>query len=198
MSSWLIVGLGNPGPTYALTRHNIGYLVVEELAERCAGNFSLPKGLRAQICETRMTTQGLGGIGIGDKVILMKSQSFMNDSGQPVQLVAKKYQIVPKNVIVIHDELDLALGQLRLKFGGGDNGHNGLKSIRSCLGTGDFYRLRFGIGRPLGRQAAADYVLSRFTKAEYDELDLGIETAGDAVELLIQDGLAAAQNRYNS
>lgn len=198
MSVWLIVGLGNPGPTYALTRHNIGYLVVEELAERCSGNFSLPKGLRAQICETRITAQGLGGIGLGDKVILMKSQSFMNESGQPVQLVAKKYQVAPENVVVIHDELDLVLGQLRLKFGGGDNGHNGLKSIRSCLGTGEFYRLRFGIGRPPGRQAPADYVLSRFTKAEYDDLALGIETASDAVTMLLRDGLAVAQNRFNS
>jgi PTH1 family peptidyl-tRNA hydrolase len=189
--TWLVVGLGNPGPTYAGTRHNIGYLVTDELASRVGAGFRRHKTGRADVVEGRLV---MGG----PKVVLARPHTFMNESGGPVSALAKFYKIAPDHVIAIHDELDIAFGTLRLKLGGGDNGHNGLRSMRSSLGTGDFYRVRAGIGRPPGRQDPADFVLSTYSSAERKELPLQVGDAGDAVELLMSEGLAAAQQRFNS
>lgn len=188
---WLIVGLGNPGPTYAGTRHNIGYLVTDELASRMGADFRRHKSGRADVVEGRLV------IG-GPKVVLVRSHTYMNESGGPVSSLAKFYKVPADHVIAIHDELDIAFGTLRLKLGGGDNGHNGLRSVRSSLGTGDFYRVRAGIGRPPGRQDPADFVLSRYSAAERKELPFQVGDAADAIEMLIDKGLAEAQQRFNS
>ena len=157
MASWLLVGLGNPGPTYASHRHNVGYLVVDELARRGGVRFSGAASLRAEIAQSRITEAGgMGGVGAtAEQVILLKSRTFMNESGAAVAKASNYYKIPADHLVVVHDELDLDFGRLRLKFGGGDNGHNGLKSIRASIGTGDFFRARFGVGRPPGRQAPA-------------------------------------------
>jgi PTH1 family peptidyl-tRNA hydrolase len=188
---WLIVGLGNPGPTYAGTRHNIGYLVTDELASRMGASFRRHKSGRADVVEGRLR------IG-GPKVVLVRAHTYMNESGGPVSALAKFYKVPADHVIAIHDELDIAFGTLRLKLGGGDNGHNGLRSMRSSLGTGDFFRVRAGIGRPPGRQNPADFVLSNYSAAERKELPFQIGDAVDAIELLIDKGLAEAQQRFNS
>ena len=199
MSSWLVVGLGNPGPTYASHRHNVGYLVVDELAGRARQRFTAQRPLRAEVCETRLAASGLGGVGAdAERVVLLKSRTYMNDSGVAVGKAASFYKIDPAHTIVIHDELDLDPGQLRLKLGGGDNGHNGLRSIRAHLGTGDFLRVRVGIGRPPGRQDPADFVLSPFPAGQRADLGVEVARAADAVEALIARGLAEAQNRFNS
>ncbi len=196
---WLVVGLGNPGPTYASHRHNVGYLVVDELAARARASFAAPRGMRAEVCETRLTASGMGGIG-GDaeRLVLLKSRTYMNDSGVATKKAADFYKVDAAHTIVVHDELDIDFGQLRLKRGGGDNGHNGLKSIRAHLGTGDYYRVRFGIGRPPGRQDPADFVLSPFPASVREALGVEVGRAADAVEALILGGLAEAQNRFNS
>lgn len=199
MANWLVVGLGNPGPTYASHRHNVGYRVVDELAVRAATKFSRSLGLRAETAATRMSPAGIGAVGSDAvQVVLVKSRTFMNDSGLAVAKTASYYKTQPTNLVVIHDELDLDFGQLRLKFGGGDNGHNGLKSIRRSLGTGDYFRVRFGIGRPPGRQEPVDFVLTPFPAAASADLAVEVARAADAVECLISSGLEAAQNRYNS
>ena len=198
MSVWMVVGLGNPGPTYSLTRHNVGYMVADELAGRARAGWAAPRGMRAEVVETRI---GPAGIGVpsteADRVVLVKPRTFMNNSGQAVGKLAAFHRVAADHVVVVHDELDLDLGQLRLKFGGGDNGHNGLKSLRQHLGTGDFYRVRFGIGRPTGRQDAADYVLAQIPPALRTDVELETSRAADAVETLIVSGLEAAQNRFN-
>lgn len=188
---WLIVGLGNPGPEYAGTRHNVGYLVTDELASRMGAGFRRHKSGRADVVEGRLV------IG-GPKVVLVRSHTYMNESGGPVAALAKFYKVPADHVIAIHDELDIAFGTLRLKLGGGDNGHNGLRSMRSSLGTGDFYRVRAGIGRPPGRQDPADFVLSRYSSAERKELPFQVGDAADAIEMLIGKGLAEAQQRFNT
>jgi peptidyl-tRNA hydrolase, PTH1 family len=199
MSNWLVVGLGNPGPTYASHRHNAGYLVVDELARRAQVSFSNSLTLRAQTAQTRRTAAGLGGVGAeADKVVLLKSRTFMNETGLAVAKTSAYFKNDPAHLVVIHDELDLDFGQIRLKAGGGDNGHNGLKSIRSSLGTGDFLRVRFGIGRPPGRQDPAAYVLAPFPSALAVDLAVEVSRAADAVERLLADGLEAAQNQFNS
>ena len=199
MANWLVVGLGNPGPTYASHRHNIGYLVVEELARRAGVKFSRSLTLRAETAQTRVTAAGIGAVGAeASQVVLVKSRTFMNESGLAVAKAAAYYKIKPVNLLVIHDELDLDFGQLRLKFGGGDNGHNGLKSIRQSLGTGEFPRLRFGIGRPPGRQDPADFVLAPFPGVVAADLATEIARAADAAQCLLTDGLEAAQNQFNS
>lgn len=198
MTVWLVVGLGNPGPTYAAQRHNVGYMVADELARRAGASFSARRMLRGDIAETRMTAAGLGGVGAdASRVVLLKPRSFMNEAGGPVKKVAASVKADPAHLVVVHDELDLEPGQLRLKFGGGDNGHNGLRSVRSALGTGDFYRVRFGIGRPPGRQDPADFVLSAFPVSQRAELALDISRAADAVEVLVAEGLVAGQNRFH-
>ncbi|HNJ78290.1 MAG TPA: aminoacyl-tRNA hydrolase, partial [Marmoricola sp.] len=156
---WLIVGLGNPGPTYAATRHNIGYLVNDELARRMGGSFRAHKSGRADVVEGRLAPPGVDA----PRIVLVRPRSFMNETGGPVKAMANFYKVAPDRIIAIHDELDIDFGTLRLKLGGGDNGHNGLKSMRSALGTGDFYRVRAGIGRPPGRQNPADFVLSNYS-----------------------------------
>lgn len=199
MTTWLVVGLGNPGPTYSNTRHNVGFMVVDELARRARASWSAPRQMRADVVETRISAAGIGAPGLdAHKVVLVKPRTFMNESGQAVGKLATFHKVAPAQVIAVHDELDLDLGQLRLKLGGGDNGHNGLKSMRRHLTTGDFHRIRFGIGRPPGRQQPADYVLAPIPASLRTEVELETGRAADAVEKLILDGLEAAQNRYNS
>ena len=194
MNLWLVVGLGNPGPTYASHRHNVGFVVVEELARRLDARFSAPKGMRAEVAEGRLGAPGTEAA----KLALMKSRAFMNDTGSPVNKVLYYYKVTPDRMIAIHDELDIEPGQLRVKFGGGDNGHNGLRSIRAALGTGDFYRVRVGVGRPPGRQDPADYLLSNFSASQRQDLALEVDRAADAVESLIEVGLEKTQSRFNS
>ncbi|AXE39468.1 aminoacyl-tRNA hydrolase [Acidipropionibacterium virtanenii] len=196
---WLVVGLGNPGPTYAATRHNVGAMVVAELCRRAGETLSSARGLRAETARTRISGAGLG-LPSADAlpVVLMRSRTYMNDSGVAVRKVADFDRIPVGRIIVIHDEIDLDLGRIRIKAGGGDNGHNGLRSMRSHLRSGDFTRVRVGVGRPPGHQDPADYVLKRFTAGERAEADLQVSLAADAVECLMTQGLGAAQNRFNS
>jgi PTH1 family peptidyl-tRNA hydrolase len=200
MSTWLLVGLGNPGPTYASHRHNVGYRVVDELARRAGVRFTGAGQLRAEVAQTRLTAAGgMGGLGAeAEQIVLLKSRTFMNESGIAVGKAAGYYRIPAEQLVVVHDELDLDFGRIRLKFGGGDNGHNGLKSIRRSLGTGDFFRARFGVGRPPGRQDAADYVLSPFPAALADDVAVEVARCADAVEALLMLGLDDAQSRFNS
>jgi peptidyl-tRNA hydrolase, PTH1 family len=188
---WLVVGLGNPGPSYAGHRHNIGYMVTDELAARMGSPFRSHKSGRADVVEGRLA------IG-GPRVVLARPRCYMNEVGGPVKALATFYKVAPDHVIAIHDELDIAFGTLRIKLGGGDNGHNGLKSMRSSLGTGDFHRVRAGIGRPPGRQDVADFVLSNYSTVERKELPFQVSDAADAVESLLTDGLEKTQQRFNS
>jgi len=191
---WLVVGLGNPGPGYAGNRHNIGYLVVDELADRLRSSFRSHKTGRADVVEGRVGAPGTPG----PRVVLAKARCYMNESGGPVKALASFYKIPPERIIAIHDELDLPFGGLRVKKGGGDNGHNGLKSMRSSFGSGDFFRVRAGIGRPPGRQDVADFVLSDYSRAEQKELPFQVGDAADAVESLVTDGLERTQQKFNS
>lgn len=186
---WLIVGLGNPGTEYAATRHNIGYLVAEELAARERGKFATHKRARAHVAEERVQ---------GQRAVLAKPTTYMNESGGPVRGLLDFYKVPLEHLVVIHDELDIPFAALRLKFGGGDNGHNGLKSVRRSLGSGDYYRVRVGIGRPPGRQDPADFVLKPWSSVERKELELLVSDAADSVELLVAEGLERAQNRYHA
>lgn len=193
---WLVVGLGNPGPTYAGHRHNIGYLVNDELAKRLGGAWRSHKSGRADVVEGRL---GAGSSGrVGPRLVLARPRSYMNELGGPVKALATFYKVPADHVIAIHDELDIPFDTMRIKLGGGDNGHNGLKSLRGSLGTGDFYRVRVGIGRPPGRQDVADFVLSNYSGAERKVLPFQVDTAADAVECLITDGLEKTQQRFNS
>lgn len=189
--TWLIVGLGNPGPTYAGTRHNVGYLVNDVLAARAGSSWRAHKSGRSDVVEGR-----LGGIP-GIRVVLARSRSYMNETGGPVSSLAKFYNVEPDHVVAVYDEIDLPFNTMRLKFGGGDNGHNGVKSMRASLGTGDFYKLRIGVSRPPGRQSAADYVLKPFTVTERRDLGVIVEEAADAVESLLTVGLEATQTAFN-
>lgn len=186
--TWLVVGLGNPGPTYASTRHNVGYLVADVLAARAGGSWKKHKSGRADVIEGRLA---------GERAILGRCRSYMNESGGPVSTLTKFYGVEPDHLVVIHDELDIDYGMLRVKLGGGDNGHNGLKSVRQSLGTGDFYRVRVGIGRPPGRQDVHDFVLKPYSAAERKELPTYVEEAADAVESLLMQGLEATQSAFN-
>ena len=186
--TWLVVGLGNPGPTYASTRHNVGYLVADVLAARAGGSWKKHKSGRADVIEGRLA---------GERAILGRCLSYMNESGGPVSTLTKFYDVEPDHLVVIHDELDIDYGMLRVKLGGGDNGHNGLKSIRQSLGTGDFYRVRVGIGRPPGRQDVHDFVLKPYTAAERKDLPTYVEEAADAVESLLTRGLEPTQSAFN-
>lgn len=188
---WLVVGLGNPGPEYAGNRHNAGFMVVETLAARIGGRFKSHKA-RAEVVEGR-----LGGPGGGPRVVLAKPRSFMNLSGGPVTGLRDFYKVPVEQIIVVHDELDIPYGTVRLKLGGGDNGHNGLRSITKSLGDRNYLRARFGVGRPPGRMDAATFVLRDFSVTERKELELHIERAADAIEALIRTGLAEAQNAFH-
>ena len=184
---FLVVGLGNPGPKYAGNRHNAGFFVVDLLAERVGGRFKAHKG-RADIVEGRLAAT---------PVVLMKPKSFMNESGGPVVSLSRFYKIPVERIVVVHDELDLPFGAVRLKRGGGEGGHNGLRSTTSALGSKEYARVRFGIGRPPGRQDPADYVLRDFSATERKDLGFEVDRAADAVEMLIADGLEAAQNAFH-
>jgi PTH1 family peptidyl-tRNA hydrolase len=191
---WLVVGLGNPGDKYAGHRHNVGYLVIDELARRLGTPLRAHKTGRAEVAEGRLGPPGSDG----PRVVLARPRSYMNEVGGPTKALTTFYKVPPARVIAIHDELDIDFGTLRCKLGGGDNGHNGLKSLRSSFGTGDFFRVRAGIGRPPGRQEVSDFVLSNYSKVELKELPFQVDTAADAVESLITDGLEKTQQRYNS
>jgi PTH1 family peptidyl-tRNA hydrolase len=194
MTSWLVVGLGNPGPAFASHRHNIGYRVVEELARRMQLRFRVARGIRAEVADGRIGPPG----GDGPRLILAKSRTFMNETGWAVTRLLAYYKLKPPQMIVVHDELDIDVGQLRVKFGGGDNGHNGLRSIRAALGTGDFYRVRIGVGRPPGRQDPADFLLSDIPASAREDVEVEIGRAADAVESLVALGLDRTQNVFNS
>ncbi|KAE8764882.1 aminoacyl-tRNA hydrolase [Georgenia thermotolerans] len=195
MSPWLVVGLGNPGPQYAGNRHNVGQMVLDVLARRMNGTFTSHKA-RAQVLDGRLGT--LAGGAPGPRVILAKPGSYMNVSGGPVGALAKFYAVGPAQLLVVHDELDLPPETLRLKQGGGEGGHNGLRSISAALGTKDYVRLRVGVGRPPGRMDPADYVLRDFSAAERAELGVTLEEAADAVEEVVTLGLDKAQMRLHT
>ncbi|MFN2538454.1 MAG: aminoacyl-tRNA hydrolase [Mycobacteriales bacterium] len=184
---WLVVGLGNPGPAYAGNRHNVGFFVADLLAERMGGRFKAHKG-RADTVEGRL---------IGQRVVLAKPKCYMNESGGPVASLRDFFKVPVDRIVVIHDELDIPFGTLRLKAGGGDNGHNGLKSVTRSLGTKDYLRVRWGIGRPPGRQDPADFVLKDFSAAEKKEVGFLVDRAADAVEALLSGSLEAAQNTFH-
>jgi len=190
MDPFLVVGLGNPGPAYRGNRHNVGFMVLGVLAERVGGRFSKHKA-RADVIEGRL------GPPPAPRVVLAEPRSYMNESGGPVAGLCGFYKIPVERLVVVHDELDLPYGSLRLKIGGGDNGHNGLRSITRSLGSREYLRVRFGIGRPPGRMDPADYVLRDFSPAERRDLDYNVDRAADAVETLVRHGLEAAQNSYN-
>ncbi|MEU1751458.1 aminoacyl-tRNA hydrolase [Micromonospora matsumotoense] len=187
---WLVVGLGNPGREYAGNRHNVGFMVAELLAVRLGGRFGRYKRVVADVAEGRI---GFGG----PKLVLLKPQTYMNLSGGPVAALAQFHKIPADRVIAVHDELDLPYEQLRVKLGGGEGGHNGLRSMSKSLGTKEYARVRFGIGRPPGRQDPADYVLSDFGTAERKELEFLVDRAADMVESVVTKGVEPTQNAYH-
>lgn len=185
---WLVVGLGNPGPEYAGHRHNVGFMVVEVLAARAGARFKAHRS-GAEVVEGRLA---------GHRAILAKPRSFMNLSGGPTKALADFYKVPVAQVLVVHDELDLPFATLRLKLGGGDNGHNGLKSLTRSLGSRDYHRARFGIGRPPGRMDPAAFVLRDFSSTERKELPVLVEQTADAVETVVAHGLERAQNTFHA
>lgn len=187
--TWLIVGLGNPGAQYQGNRHNVGQMVLDELAGRVGAGFKSHKA-RAQVVEGRL------GIG-GPRVVLAKPMTYMNVSGGPVSALANFYGISPDHVVAVHDEIDIPFNTVKLKIGGGEGGHNGLRDISKALATKDYLRVRVGVGRPPGRMDTADYVLRDFGTAEIKELPFLLDEAADAVELLLREGLTAAQQKFH-
>jgi len=188
--TWLIAGLGNPGPEYSRNRHNVGQMVLDELSARVGGNFKAHKS-RAQVLEGRL---GMGG----PRLVLAKPATYMNVSGGPVSALARFYDVDPSRVVAVHDEIDIPFNTVKLKMGGGEGGHNGLRDISKALATKDYLRVRVGVGRPPGRMDTADYVLRDFAPAEKKELPFLLDEAADAVELLVREGLTAAQLRFHS
>ncbi|MEK0155418.1 aminoacyl-tRNA hydrolase [Arthrobacter oryzae] len=188
--TWLIVGLGNPGAEYSNNRHNVGQMVLDELARRAGGSFKVHKA-RAHVLEGRL------GIG-GPRVVLAKPMSYMNVSGGPVSALAKFYDIDPEHVVAVHDEIDIPFNTVKLKIGGGEGGHNGLRDISKALATKEYLRVRVGVGRPPGRMDTADFVLKDFATTEKKELPFLLDDAADAVETVVRDGLAAAQQKYHT
>ena len=187
---WLVVGLGNPGKEYAGNRHNVGFLVADLLASRVGGKFGRSKRAHADVAEGRL---GFGG----PKLVLLKPLTYMNLSGAPVVSLAQFFKVPVSNVIAVHDELDVPFGQVRAKRGGGEGGHNGLRSMSKSLSSKEYARVRFGIGRPPGRQDPADYVLSDFSGAERKELEFLVDRAADVVEAIVLEGVEWAQNKYH-
>ena len=185
----LVVGLGNPGPEYAETRHNVGVRVVELLAGRAGGGRFSKHKANADVLEGRLA---------GRRTVLAVPRTYMNVSGGPVAGLLRWYGVAADDLVVVHDDLDLGFGVVRLKRGGGEGGHNGLRSISASIGTKDYLRVRVGIGRPPGRQDPADFVLKRFSGAERKELDFVVDLAADAAEALLRDGLEPAQNRFHA
>ncbi|MEW2385142.1 aminoacyl-tRNA hydrolase [Micromonospora sp. NPDC047707] len=187
---WLVVGLGNPGREYAGNRHNVGFMAADLLAGRVGAKFGRHKRAVAEVAEGRL---GFGG----PRLVLVKPLTYMNLSGGPVASLAQFYKVPPAQVIAVHDELDIAYGQVRVKCGGGEGGHNGLRSLTKSLGTKEYVRVRFGIGRPPGRQDPADFVLSDFGAVERKELDFLVDRAADVVESVIVRGVEPTQNLYH-
>ena len=190
--TWLVVGLGNPGDKYAATRHNVGQMVIDELVRRHNVKLSSHKS-RTHIAAFKL------GVGVdAHPVIVAKSHSFMNETGGPIKALANFYSVEPQKIIALHDELDIPFATIRTKIAGGDNGHNGLKSMTSAFGTAEYYRVRLGIGRPMGEQDPGDFVLKAFSKVEQKDLAEFIDRGADVVESLISKGLEATQSAYNS
>jgi PTH1 family peptidyl-tRNA hydrolase len=190
--TWLVVGLGNPGDEYAATRHNVGTMVIDHLAKRHNVKLSTHKS-RTDIAAYKL------GVGVdAHSIILAKSKSYMNESGGPIKALASFYSVEPAKIIVLHDELDIPYAAIRTKVAGGDNGHNGLKSLTSSFGTADYFRVRLGIGRPMGQQDPGDFVLKQFSKEEKKTLDEFIDRGADCVEFLIEKGLDLTQSKFNS
>lgn len=192
---WLVVGLGNPGPRYAGNRHNTGQMVVDELASRCGATFKAHRA-NAAVAEARLGV--LDGGAPGPRVVLAKPLTYMNTSGGPVSALCKYYDVPPERVIVVHDEVDIPFGAIRLKASGGEGGHNGLRDVSKALDTREYVRVRTGVGRPPGRQDTADYVLKDFGTAERKELPFLIDDAADAVETVVTRGLLAAQGTFHA
>ena len=188
--TWLVVGLGNPGPEYAKTRHNVGQMVIDELATGVGGNFKRHKA-RAVVLEGRL---GAGGL----RVVLAKCLTYMNTSGGPVAGLAQFYGIEPDRIVVVHDELDIPFDTIKVKIGGGEGGHNGLKDISKALGTRDYYRVRTGIGRPSGPMQVSDFVLKPFSSNEAKSLSFLISNAADATLMLMEKGLLATQQHFHA
>ena len=186
-ADWLVVGLGNPGREYAHTRHNVGADTVEILAVRHGARLRAGKE-RALVDEVRIG---------GTRVALAVPQQWMNDSGDAVRRLVRRYAVTPEQLVVVHDELDLPVAQLRVKSGGGLAGHNGLRAVRDHLHSDTFARVRVGVGKPVSKEQGADHVLSRFSKREQAEIAVTLEHAADAVEVIAGEGVAAAMNRYN-
>jgi peptidyl-tRNA hydrolase, PTH1 family len=187
---WLVVGLGNPGREYVGNRHNVGFMVADLLASRVGAKFGRHKRAHAEVAEGRL---GFGG----PKLIVAKPLTFMNLSGAPVAALGQFFKVPVENVVAVHDELDVPYGQVRVKRGGGEGGHNGLRSMSKSLGSKEYARVRFGIGRPPGRQDPADFVLSDFGAAERKELDFLVDRAADVVEAVVLEGVEWAQNKYH-
>ena len=192
---WLVVGLGNPGREYARNRHNVGFMVADLLASRVGAKFGRSKRAHTEVAEGRLA--GPGGYGGGPKLVLAKPLTYMNLVGAPVVSLAQFFKVPVANVIAVHDELDVPFGQVRAKRGGGEGGHNGLRSMSKSLSSKEYARVRFGIGRPPGRQDPADYVLSDFSGAERKELEFLVDRAADVVEAIVLEGVEWAQNKYH-
>ena len=188
--AWLVVGLGNPGPEYARTRHNVGQMVLDELASRLGGGFRAHKA-RAQVLEARLRPGG-------PRLVLAKPMTYMNTSGGPVAGLAKFYDIAPEKIVAVHDEIDIPFAALKLKIGGGEGGHNGLRDMSKALSTKDYHRVRVGVGRPPGRMDAASFVLKPFSTVEAKELPFLLDDAADAVEHLVENGLLEAQQKFHA
>ena len=208
MTPWLIVGLGNPGPSYRGHRHNVGAMVVDELASRTCASLRSHRS-RSAAAEVRLGASSSGAATSGAsavthdgatalRAVIAKPLTFMNESGGPVAGLLSFYKIPVENLVVIHDDLDIPFAEVRLKLGGGEGGHNGLRSITKSVGTRDYLRVRVGIGRPPGRMDAADYVLHDFSGTERTEVPLLIGDAADALERLVHEGLVAAQQHWHS
>ncbi len=186
--TWLVAGLGNPGERYAKTRHNLGYLVVEELAERAGARFRKVRFVSADVCEIEEA---------GERILLARSHAFMNELGPSIASLVRKRGVETERVIAVHDEIDLLFGALRVKFGGSTAGHNGVRSLAGALRTPDFLRVRLGVGRPPGRMDAADWVLETFAKQQEPDVAILVDDGADATLSLVRDGLEPTQDRYN-
>lgn len=186
--TWLVAGLGNPGARYAKNRHNLGHLVVDELASGAGERFRKARFVPADVAEIKHE---------GERILLAKAHAFMNESGPAFASLARKHHVPPERVIVVHDEIDLGFGSLRVKFGGSPAGHNGVRSVAAALRTPDFFRVRLGVGRPTGRKEAADWVLEDFGKREQPEVAILVQDGADATLSLVTDGLEVTQDRFN-
>jgi len=188
---WLVVGLGNPGAEYARNRHNAGFLVADLLARRIGAKFGRARRAATEVAEGFLRPGG-------PKIVIAKPMTYMNLLGTPTASLAAFYKIPPERIVAVHDELDLDFGTVRAKIGGGEGGHNGLRSMSKSLGTKEYARVRFGIGRPPGRMDPADYVLSDFSASERKELDFLVDRAADMVESVVEYGVEPTQNRYHA